>query len=52
MLDDLRYGQGHDGNGTDRYILGGGKELGAVNTAIGVKMEAGTHAVDGDTDEG
>ena len=28
VLDDLRYGQGHDGDGTDRHILGGGKELG------------------------
>ena len=28
------------------------KNWGAVNVVIGVEMEAGTHAVDGDTDEG
>lgn len=27
MLNDLRYGQGHDSHGTDGHILGGGKEL-------------------------
>ena len=52
VFDDLRYGQGHDGHGSDRHILGGGKELGAINTVIGIKAEAGTHTVDGDTDEG
>jgi hypothetical protein len=51
VFNDLRYGQGHDGHGSDRHILGGGKELGAINTVIGIKAEAGTHTVDGDTDE-
>ena len=52
VLNDLGYGQGHDGRGSDRHILGGGKELGAINTVIGMKAEAGTHTVDGDADEG
>lgn len=53
MLDDLRYGQGHDSHGTDRDIFGGGKELGeGINAVIEIKMEAGTHTIDGDADEG
>ena len=28
------------------------KNWGVINMAIGIKMEAGTHTVDGDTDEG
>jgi len=30
VLDDLSYGQGHDGDRSNRDILGGGKELGEV----------------------
>ena len=53
VLDDLSYGQGHDSHGTDRHILGGGKELGeGVSAVIGVEMEAETHTIDGDADEG
>jgi len=50
--DDLRYCQGHDSHGTDRDIFGGGKELGGINAVIEIKMEAGTHTIDGDADEG
>jgi len=53
VLDDLSYCQGHNSHGPDRHILGGGKELGGkVNVVIGEEMEAVTHTVDGDTNEG
>lgn len=53
VLDDLRYGQGHDGDGTDGHILGGGKEL-EGRELMGDRNENGgrAHTIDSDADEG